>query len=160
MVPGKRALRVGKWGNVLLGRVLFVLGLPCIRLVIRRTQRVYLCIESYNEYLVLKNWLARDTWRLPGGGKKRFESPTQAIVREAKEELGLDIPEQKLSCLGELVAHTDRLGFTYSVFTYAPGERPEIRLDGWENTTYAWLSYDDLNQTAELRDVARLLGKK
>jgi len=37
-----------------------------------------------------------DVWNLPGGGVESGELPTEAVVRETKEETGLDVTIEKL----------------------------------------------------------------
>ena len=37
-----------------------------------------------------RGWLAPGTWALPGGALERGETPTEAALREAQEEVGLD----------------------------------------------------------------------
>ena len=43
--------------------------------------------------LVRHTYGPRQRWELPGGGVKRREDPHAAARREAREELGIDIPE-------------------------------------------------------------------
>ena len=52
-----------------------------------------------------------DLWDLPGGGMENNEVPTEAVIRETREETGLDVDVQRLF----IVATTPEnlLGFTY-----------------------------------------------
>lgn len=52
-------------------------------------------IENHGKYLITqraldKKWAA-GAWEIPGGGCMAGESSTDAVIREAKEETGLDI---------------------------------------------------------------------
>ncbi|MFA5994556.1 MAG: NUDIX domain-containing protein, partial [Parcubacteria group bacterium] len=38
-----------------------------------------------------------DLWNLPGGGLEKGESPWQGVVREVKEETGLDVEVVRLA---------------------------------------------------------------
>lgn len=50
------------------------------------------CIVHYgNEVLLIRNSYGLGLWTLPGGGVKRNESLERAVVREVKEEIGIDI---------------------------------------------------------------------
>jgi len=54
--------------------------------------------------LLLEKRRDSDIWGLVGGGVKKYETPVQAMAREALEELGLRIPQdrfQKLAVYGE-----------------------------------------------------------
>ena len=52
-----------------------------------------------------------DLWDLPGGGMDDGELPTEAVIREAKEETGLDVEIERLFLVG--VAPENLLGFTF-----------------------------------------------
>lgn len=49
----------------------------------------------YNGKLLLEKRVDSDLWGLIGGGTKAHESTLDSIVREVKEELGLQIPKGK-----------------------------------------------------------------
>ena len=49
----------------------------------------------YNGKLLLEKRVDSDLWGLLGGGTKAHESTLDSIVREVKEELGLQIPKGK-----------------------------------------------------------------
>ena len=61
-------------------------------------------VITCNGKLLLEKRRDSDVWGLVGGGVKKYESETQAIVREVYEELGLRIPKEqfrKLAVYGE-----------------------------------------------------------
>lgn len=141
---------------IALGRVLYVLLLPVIRLIIKRTHRVYVAICVDDEVLVVKNWLARDTWRLPGGGyNKRTESEKQAAAREINEELGIEIDKNNLRKVYSDIHITDKLGFRYSVYTAKLLKKPMLKIQSTEITQHKWVKMGNLtSKTQELTEYA------
>ena len=69
----------------------------------KTTQKTHLGANAlivWNDKLLLEKRRDCDLWGLVGGGVKRKETPLQAITREIHEELGLNIPKDKLRKLG------------------------------------------------------------
>ena len=121
---------------IFLGKVLYPILLPVMRPVIKRTRRVYVAVIHEKQVILIKNWLARDTWRFPGGGIGRGESPESAAVREIKEELRLVINESGLIEVDSGIFRTDRLGFPYIMYAYVMNTFPRRLEDTYEITDY------------------------
>jgi 8-oxo-dGTP pyrophosphatase MutT (NUDIX family) len=143
----------------MIGKLLFISLLPLIRIVIRHTERAYVCIECEGSVLLVKNWLARDTWRFPGGGVSKDERPTQAIVREVYEELHIQLDERDLVLYETRVMRADRLGFSYSLYVCHLGALPKLSQNKFEIVDSQWFGelpedlQDDMKQP--LADVLR-----
>ncbi|MFA6973472.1 MAG: NUDIX domain-containing protein [Parcubacteria group bacterium] len=49
-----------------------------------------------------KGGVYSDCWHIPGGGIEKGESPEQALVREIKEETGIDVTPYKMILIDDL----------------------------------------------------------
>jgi 8-oxo-dGTP diphosphatase len=56
-----------------------------------KTQGVTCLISSGDELLLVRHTYGRSAWTLSGGGLKKNESKEDAVKREVREELGLNI---------------------------------------------------------------------
>lgn len=95
--------------------------------------------------------------KLPGGGHQRGETMKDAVIREVKEELGLDITVKRLVLMRDYIAknhntpiddpcfHQAELMFECEVKDFSMlGQGTE--LDG-ENQVIKWLDLDNLEKT-------------
>ncbi len=70
-------------------------------------------IITYDDKILLEKRRDSDTWGLPGGGVKKYETESQAIAREVYEELGFRIPKERFERLavygepGRIAAYRD-----------------------------------------------------
>lgn len=145
---------------VWLGRVLYIPLLPLVRPFIRNSNRSYIALICGGELLLVKNWLARGTWRFPGGGQHGDESPRTAAAREVGEELGIHIDEQQLILVTSGKQHTDRLGYNYTYFAYCLDSKPLITCDTREITDYGFFALPPSGIQQEVLDVIDLLRRK
>jgi 8-oxo-dGTP pyrophosphatase MutT (NUDIX family) len=119
---------------------LYILLLPLIRIVIRRTRRAYVLLVCEGEVLLVKNWLARDRFWLPGGGVHKNESMQDGAVRETYEEFGVKVDNSQLKSRAKGRMQDDNLGFEYEIFTCYIAKKPIMVVDKNEIVEYGWYS--------------------
>lgn len=93
-------------------------------------------ILTWDGKLLLERRRDSDTWGLPGGGCKKWETGQQAIAREIWEELGLRVPKEQFRKLavydnpGRIAAFRDGSIWRMVILVYALEltEEPKIRI--------------------------------
>ena len=108
---------------------------------------------------------SKGKWTIPGGLVELAESPEQAVVREAKEETGLDVERPTLI---DVVSNVDydeqgKVKYHYVIidyFVYVKNGTAEASSDAAE---LQWVAFDDVetyNLTASFRVFFRNNRKK
>jgi ADP-ribose pyrophosphatase YjhB (NUDIX family) len=90
-------------------------------------------------------------WNVPGGGREEGESEAQCVVREVKEETGLDIRVERLLIDGPSHPHSGYQRFKTYLCTPVggeaqPGREPEFETDLLD---VRWFDLRDAAQTLE-----------
>jgi 8-oxo-dGTP diphosphatase len=86
-----------------------------LRFVGERTMRgVRVIVQKDSHVLLVRHWYAPWVWSLPGGGVAIGEEPSQAAIREVREETGLVIQDLK-----QLTTHDGPLGTTDITIVFA-----------------------------------------
>ena len=80
-------------------------------------------------------------WEVPGGKVKEDESPTEAAVRIAKEEIGVKVELEKPFYTGEF-QHEDEI-FVWNAYVASIDEEPEIQEDKFGKLE--WFEGDELD---------------
>jgi 8-oxo-dGTP diphosphatase len=101
----------------------------------------------------------RDHWEVPGGKVKEDESPTEATVREAREEIGVEISLEKPFYTGEFQHNGEIFLWNGYVADIEEGT-PEIQEDKFEKLEWVKGSeLDDLELAPNLKMILPALRK-
>jgi mutator protein MutT len=106
---------------------------------------VAIIVNSDNKFLLLKRsddpkiWMP-NKWALVGGGIEKGESPEEAVKREIKEEIGLDI--DKFIKTFSIQRHKDSIEHIFAC--RYDGDPTEITLNE-ENTNYGWYDIKEID---------------
>ena len=105
-----------------------------------RTQGVMCLILSGDELLLIRHTYGRSAWTLSGGGLKKNETKEEAVRREVKEELGLNITP---AYIGEFTHNTEHKIDTVFCFV-ARIAKIEPRIDHREIKEAKWWNVNNL----------------
>ncbi|MBA4851959.1 NUDIX domain-containing protein [Emticicia sp. BO119] len=91
----------------------------------------------------------KDTLYFPGGKREAGESDEEALLREIKEELTVDLIPESLQFLGkfEAQAHGHPKGIMVIMTCYQANYRGELKTDS-EIEELAWLTYADKDKSS------------
>lgn len=126
-----------------------------------RTERVeltVLCLVEDGNKILLQNRVKKD-WQgytLPGGHVERDESFVDAVIREMKEETGLDIKNPKLVGVKQFPIKCGR----YVVFLYKTNEYSGTLVSSNEGKI-EWVEYDklkDINTVDDFEDLLKVIN--
>lgn len=97
------------------------------------------------EILLVQSPKWRDKWVMPGGHIEPGETIVDAVVREAQEEVGLQLTPIKIVSFGELINSPDFHHTAHFIYfdVWCKTDSLDIRLDGRELTAYRWVAPTD-----------------
>lgn len=151
MTAGRRASRGGRRlaraGLVAFGRLPEEVRRRATRLMGRTFAAGAVGVLQRGDRLLLVRTVYRQGWGLPGGMLERGEAPAAAVVRELREELGLDVePYGPAATVLDLAA--ERLDVVFRVrpraSALAGGGLEEVRPHSVELAEAAWFPLHDL----------------
>ena len=110
-------------------------------------------IITWDGKLLLERRIDSDTWGLPGGGVKKWETGREAAAREIYEELGLRIPKdrfEKLAVYGEpgrIAAYRDGSIWRMVIVVYGLklSEKPALRISS-ESKELRFFTKDEVRE--------------
>lgn len=79
-----------------------------------------------------------NTWSTPAGKIENGETYEEALAREMREELSLDITPAQLKRFREVYVRYDDYDFVYHMYHYPVSERPEIVINKNDHKAHLW----------------------
>ncbi|MBD3418648.1 MAG: NUDIX domain-containing protein [Chitinivibrionales bacterium] len=79
-------------------------------------------------------------WCLPGGHIEKFETRADAVIREVREETGLDVTPQELGTYDEIFPEYDFHNVVTAYYSEATGE---VKIDPVEVRAADWFTIDN-----------------
>lgn len=113
-----------------------------------------LIYNEKGEFLIIKRSLIKrgkpnynaGLWDIPGGTVEERELPKKAAIREAKEEVALDIFIGKILYeMSEYDVEKDKV-FTTLIYEGGLANNSQIILDPEEHSDYRWITFKKLNE--------------
>jgi ADP-ribose pyrophosphatase YjhB (NUDIX family) len=139
------------------GKLTYVLAYPACRLMLYNSSRSYAALIYKDEILLIRNWLGtQKKWHLPGGGIENSESPSQAVIRELNEELGILVDEDKLIPLHEN-AFRAKSSYNYYLFKTILSKKPKLKINKLEIIEAKWISRNDISGCSLNQSSQRIL---
>jgi 8-oxo-dGTP pyrophosphatase MutT (NUDIX family) len=130
----------------LLGRLVSPPVLFVLRLLTRvhRTVRVRVLIRNdHGEILLVKNWIGKNEWEMPGGGVGKKEDTYDAALREVHEETGIQL---KRADLREVATYLGRYETCVFEAVATPLQLAAMKRRKWEITHLGWYAPSALPQ--------------
>lgn len=96
-------------------------------------------------------------WELPSGKREFFESSHDTLVREIKEEAGLDIEViQPCSVFEYKIEKPDEIRDSTQINFIVTSNTSEVKLSE-EHQNYAWISKDEINKYGTSDETKRVI---
>ena len=102
------------------------------------------------------------TWEIPRGGVEENETLTQGLIRECKEEVGLDVSVGKLIDTFKYTKWNESFSkkidvMSYNYFCYMKDSKQEVKLSH-EHDSYFWISsYKDAEKIIKHLELKKTL---
>lgn len=127
------------------GKAAFWISWPILYWYLHKTERTRVLIVWEGKILVVKPWLGSGKWSLPGGGLHNGEDIVEGAAREVYEETGIVVHPKQLVHIGSVDGNEYGFRFVCHQLTVELKECPDIRLDGREIQSSAWLSIEHVS---------------
>jgi 8-oxo-dGTP diphosphatase len=106
-------------------------------------------IEIQNENILSTRSKGKSIFYFPGGKRESGESDAEALIREIREELSVELREDSLTYIGTFEAQADgqESGIIVRMTCYSGNYIGTLK-PASEIEELSWLTYDDKNKTS------------
>lgn len=132
---------------IVCGRIVFWLTWPVLKIRLYLSRRVRAVIYYKDEILVVKSWIGNSKWTIPGGGIKIGEASIDALIREIKEEVGIELKSASCQNVGDFIYKSTGLRYRYALFAIKFKAKPIIIANKTEIVDTRWLKLSKINQS-------------
>lgn len=108
-------------------------------------------IELKDKSILSTRSYGKDKYYIPGGKREKGETDEQALCREIKEELSVDLQNDTMKFIGvfEAQAHGHPMGVTVKMTCYSANFTGELKASS-EIEEVRWLKYSDNDKIADV----------
>ncbi len=103
-------------------------------------------IRNENHTLFLKRQFDKpqgNTWAIPAGKCDNSEAAEQTVIREIREETGIETQTQCLSYLGKVYIRHSTGDFVFHAFEYNLTGLPQVKMNPTEHVEYRWVTLEE-----------------
>lgn len=79
-----------------------------------------------------------NTWDMPAGKIKKGEEIVLGLIREVKEETGIEFKARDLKFFRKVYVRYPDLDFVYHIFSTELSEQPEVKIDLSSHKDFTW----------------------
>ena len=105
------------------------------------------CFIEYDRHiLLLQRWPHKsqgNKWGNPAGKVEKNEDLTSAMIREIKEETGLNNSSDELNFLNTTFIEYPDVKFVYHLFKLILNTKPEININPYEHQEFKWVKPEE-----------------
>jgi len=123
----------------LLGKVVYWISWPALFLYLKIGKRTRIGVIYDGKVLVVKPWMGSGRWILPGGGLRRGESSLGGVLRELREETGVEVDKNKVKKTGEHSISINGISTKYILFKVVTEEKLIPKASGIEIVQTKWM---------------------
>lgn len=130
----------------------------------KKILRVVGCIIEHGDQILmlLRSKVETDPslWGIPAGKVEPGESDSEAVIREVREETGIELKQDALEHLGELSIEYPKMTVLFPIFKTQLTELPEIVLAPREHIDFGWIHPQEVLKLPNLmKDVDIIIEK-
>jgi 8-oxo-dGTP pyrophosphatase MutT (NUDIX family) len=92
-------------------------------------------------------------WGLPAGKAEPGENMAQALMREVREETGIDLVQSQLTQVGSYFVQHETSQFEWHVFSVQLKDFPQITISPSEHSEFRWVTLDEARTLPAIHDL-------